>query len=287
MYSMKKFTCNICTEAYRKYSTIHQHNKIHTQNNEFIKQYIIFSFDELDIEYINGIPKVVYICWFGCEKNNLPTMSINRFNAFKSLVSHINIPIILLTYINYNYFVKAEYPLHDGFQYLSGVHKADYFRCYMLHHYGGGYHDIKQRDIGWENEWNTNNWTSNRNIWMYGRREKYSGAIGYPPGKKNIQKYFNDLVTMGWIICRPNTKYTLMLLAHIELVLDKHNDALKKFPAKIPSGYYSDKPYALVPANAYPIRWLEILGEIYHPLMLTYKNHIKYGLSDARKGRYK
>ena len=119
-----------------------------------------------------------------------------------------------------------------------------------------------------------------------GRKKKTS--IGYPPGMNYIVNEFNKLVTMGWIICKPNTLYLKDLVNQIEEKLDYHINNLIKYPAKLPGGYYSDKPFDLVPEKSYPIRWLEILGELFHPLMLKYNEHIKFGLPDALKTkRYK
>ena len=255
------------------------------KQNLFLKKYIHKSFN--NIEYINGVPKVVFVCWFGVTGNEFPIMSINRFNAFKSLVQTIEVPVILLTFENYKYFIKKEYPIHECFKYLSGVHKSDYIRCYMLLHHGGGYHDIKYRKEGWNNCWNEDNWLFNDNIWMFGRREKYKGAIGYPPGMKYIQNEYSKLVTMCWIICKANSLFLKDLVNAIEEKLDCYKDTLFKHPAILPEGYYADKPFDLVPNNSYPIRWLEILGEIFHPLMLKYNDHIKFGLLDAFKKNYK
>lgn len=214
-------------------------------------------------------------------------MSIRRFEAFKSLVSNIEVPVILLTYKNYKYFEKKDHPIHKSFEYLSAVHKSDYLRAYMLHYYGGAYHDVKWRVEGWKNEWEKDNWTKNENIWIYGRKEKYEGAIGYPPGMKDIQKEYNKLVTMGWVICRKNTKYTQELLHKIEDILDQKYPELIKFPGYKSSGYYASNPFSPAEENNYPLRWLEIMGEIFHPLMLKYSDKIKFGLPDALKKTYK
>ena len=174
------------------------------------------------------------------------------------------------------------------FPYLSGNHKSDYMRAYLLHHYGGGYHDIKHRSIGWENEWTNDNWTQNNNVWIYGRQESYESAIGYPPGSKHIQKQYNKLVTMGWVICRKQTEYTTDLLNLLNKVLDTHRAKLIMYPAINPGGYYSDTPFDSALPNGYPLRWLEMMGEFSHNLMLKYNTHIKFGLSDAEKSkRYK
>lgn len=276
-----RYGCLDCDAFYRRKNSLEVHKRLHDEQNKFLSKFIKKSFD--NIEYVNGVPKVVYVCWFGGYKKNLPLMSYKRFCAFKSLVETISVPVLLLTYSNYKSFVKEGYPLNKSFNYLTGVHKSDYFRIYMLKHYGGGYHDIKWRNDGWENEWEKDNWTKNENIWMYGRRESNENAIAYPPGKKYIQKEYSKLVTMGWIICKKNTIFTNELIKKVENILDNKYDILKQYPGKKSCGYYFDKPFELVKDNCYPLRWLEILGEVFHPLMLKYNNHIKYGLKDAIK----
>ena len=67
----------------------------------------------------------------------------------------------------------------------------------------------------------------------------------------------------------------------------KDLDNLKKYPAILPGGYYADKPFDLAPNKSYPLRWLEVAGEHFHPLMLKYSQHIKFGLPDALSKRYK
>lgn len=48
------------------------------------------------------------------------------------------------------FFILKDAPLHPSYSFLSGVHRSDYLRCYLMHHYGGGYSDIKHMhfDIG-------------------------------------------------------------------------------------------------------------------------------------------
>ena len=250
---------------------------------EYLKKFVKYNFD--GIEFINNVPKVVFICWFGGYQVENPEMSPKRFEAFKSLVKNIGVPVILITKDNYKNFIKNTHPLHKSFEYLTGNHKSDYLRSYFLHHYGGGYHDIKFRSKDWKECWGE--WLKDDNIWMYGRREKYEGAIGYPPGKKYLQKEYNKLATMGWIICKPNTEYTKRLLTKIEEILEEKYEKLLKKPGYNSGGYYSENPFQLAPENSYPLRWLEIMGEIFHPMMLEYKEYIKFGLPDADYKSYK
>jgi hypothetical protein len=239
----------------------------------------------VNINYVNNVPKVVFVCWFGSFTKYSKLMPPNRLNAFKSLVNNINVPVILITDFNYKYFEVDTDPVHEMFKYLSGNHKSDYMRSYLLHHYGGGYHDIKQRSLGWENEWDKDNWTDDNNIWIYGRQENKESAIGYQPGMKHIQKEFAKLATMGWVICRPRTEYTRELLQNLNSKLDECKDKLILYPAQNPGGYYANNPFDNANIDSYPLRWLEMMGEFSHLLMLKYQSHIKFGLPDAEKSR--
>jgi len=88
---------------------------------------------------------------------------------------------------------------------------------------------------------------------------------------------------MGWVICKPNTIFTRTLLHKIEDILDQKYSELVAHPGYNSAGYYHENPFQMAEENIYPLRWLEILGEIYHPLMLEFMDHIKYGLPDAIK----
>lgn len=245
-----------------------------------------------EIEYVNNVPKVCFVCWFnGYGNQPMYKMSNNRFSAFKSLTENIKVPVILITEDNMRSYEIMDHPIPDEFDYLSGVHKSDYMRVYLLHHYGGAYHDIKHHtlDNNWSECWTHDDWTYDDNIWMYGRREKNPDAIGYPPGGSEIKKHYKQLVTMGAIIIKSNTPFTTQLLLEQENVLKKKSTQLKKNPGSLASGYYSENPFQILDniENKYPLRWLEILGEIFHPLMLEFSDHIKYGLPDFEKKRYK
>lgn len=236
-----------------------------------------------DVIKINNVPEVVFIIWFG---NNI---SNNRLAALNSLTNNIGVPYILITDNNYKSFILNEFPLHEAWNYLSGVHKADYLRCYLLHHYGGGYHDIKYRDKDWTNQWNS---FYDENIWIKSRREKCKSWVAYDvdkPDTKIIQEHYNELGTMGWCICRSYTPYTHELINKIHNKLDYHLINLKKNPSNKQEGYYANSAFKKIHdiENNYPIRWLEILGELYHPLMYKYKEHLCFDLPDVIYKKYK
>jgi hypothetical protein len=90
---------------------------------------------------------------------------------------------------------------------------------------------------------------------------------------------------MNWIIAKDHTPYTQELLDGIHRTLDKHYKMLEKYPAPSPRCCgWASRP---APKNSYPLRWLEVMGEIYHPLMFKYRSHIKHGLPDVIYGNYK
>jgi len=205
---------------------------------------------------VNGVTRCVYMCWFGDK------MSFTRFVCYQSIVKNIKVPVILITSDNYKIFEVPDHPYHEGFPYLSATHKSDYLRAYMLYHYSGAYHDIKRRTISWENEWEKDNWTSDDNIWIYGRSERHPEWIAYPPGGEDIRPFYASLVSMNYIIAKRHTPLLRELLDRIHEILDEKLERLKR-------------------SNDYPLRCNEISDEIYHPLMLQYKDHIKHGLSDV------
>ena len=260
----------------RVISAYNMDNTIKRTHYNFLKKYMKTSLD--NIEYVNGIPKVVYILWFS-HTDQTPAFTIRRFNALTSLINGLQVPVIIITSENYKCFEKKEFPYHEAFKYLSGVHKSDYLRSYLLHHYGGGYHDIKFRENSWENEWDK---LSDPNIWILGRQEFYEDAVGYPPGQEHLKKEFAKMATMGWIICRPHTDYTRELSESIAKILDNCLAKLKENPAtraRFPEHTDTD--------TKYPLRWLEIMGEISHPLMLKYHEHMMFGLPDVLYKTYK
>jgi hypothetical protein len=247
---------------------------------KYLKPYIKNNLN--GIEIINGVPKVVYICWFGHTKGFTPEFTVRRFNAIVNLIESIKVPVILLTWDNYKSFDIPSYPMDPGFEYLSGNHKSDYLRAYMLYHYGGGYHDIKYRELSWENEWDK---FLDPNIWMIGRRELKSDNIGFSNGDEWVQQEYRKLVTMGWVISRPKTEYIKVLLENITKKLKEKSDALQNNPAIQSRQVHQvcdDKDTYL-----YPFRYLELMGEMSHRLQLDYTNHINYTLPDILYKTYK
>lgn len=102
----------------------------------------------MDGDFLSGFDgvrsSVVFCTWTG---NN--AMSSNRTQSFLSIMQWLNCPVIYLNPRNIRQWQHPEHPFHPAFDYLSATHKADYLRCYLMHHYGGGYTDIKPTQKDW------------------------------------------------------------------------------------------------------------------------------------------
>jgi hypothetical protein len=77
-------------------------------------------------------------------------------------------------------------------------------------------------------------------IW---KKKNNRGAIGYPPNESHIQNHYNKLVTMSWVICKPNTIFTETLLSKIEDILDQKYQELVDHPGYNSAGYYHENPF--------------------------------------------
>ena len=91
------------------------------------------------------INRVIYVFWTGTN-----SLTPNRLAGLKSLEDRAGIEVKLVTPQNLKNYIKEEDPLPEAYQYMSLNHKSDYLRSYFMHHYGGGYADIKTYFHSWK-----------------------------------------------------------------------------------------------------------------------------------------
>ena len=63
------------------------------------------------------------------------------WSCLDSFYSNSSCDVVLVTSDNLSSWLVSA--LHPAYTYLSFTHRADYLRCYFMHHYGGSYSDIK------------------------------------------------------------------------------------------------------------------------------------------------
>jgi hypothetical protein len=179
--------------------------------------------------------------------------------------------VIFLTKDDLGDWILNSDPLHAAYEYLSAIHRSDYLRMYFMHHYGGGYSDVKNISKSW----------------VAALAElKNSGAYlnGYPEiGWRGVAKVggwqyvrlilnVNKLVGNGAYVVKPGTRFTYEWREKVNAVLDENFEGLKRHPAQHPEDFLGriDKG---VRSN-YPLAWTQLLGNIFHPLCLKYSNYV-------------
>jgi hypothetical protein len=232
----------------------------HRYSDSFLSEIDDSNYDEG--EYINkDIDKVIYVFWTGDN-----AITPNRLAGIKSLKTVSGVDVKLITPSNLDGYIKIEDPLPESFQYLSCVHKADYLRSYFMHHYGGGYADIKTYYKSWLPAFSS---LDNSDAYIIGYPEVgYWGAANVNIPDVNLRRdlriYWRLLIGNGAFICRPHTKLTAEWHGEAKRRLLYYSDELKAHPAKDIFGTNLD----------YPIHWAEMQGEVFHPLCLKYRDKL-------------
>lgn len=204
----------------------------------------------------------LYSFWVG--HNNL-VMNQNRINGLESIKNNSNVNFILINNENLPDYILEGHPLHQGFNYLSDVHKADYLRTYFMHHYGGGYTDIKP--CSWD--WNTYfDQLENSDAFGIGAPEDEGELSVTLKQRAWLGKHWDKLVSNDLYIFKPNTEFTTKWYNKLLEIMDIKFNNLQKFPAK------NSREAADTIVTRYPIEWGEILLEIFHPLCYEYTDRL-------------
>ena len=213
--------------------------------------------------------RIIWTFW-----TDINPMSDNRKRCLDSIIKNTNVEVSLITAYNLKDYEKLECPIHPSYEYLSAVHRSDYLRTYWMHHFGGGYTDIKDTNSDW-------------NVFFDKLEVSKCLGIGYteigPGGVANVGEPMKSLLKSNWkyilgngaYIWKPGTKFTSSWLASLHYVLDLKYEMLKKFPANNPRDHKKDGENV---RDGYPIKWTELLGNLFHPLCYEYKNLILHGL---------
>jgi len=187
-------------------------------------------------------------------------MSRARLRGLMSLQSSCGVDVVLITPKNLDEYIVE--PLHQDYERLSLVHRSDYLRAYFMHHHGGGYSDIKPGLNSWRESFKC---LGENYILGYREVGRWAVAPCYSkPGlRSKLEKKWNSLVGCGAFICQPKTEFTREWLGEVEDTITLKRLALRAFPGNV----MGDNP-------GYPLQWTEILGDIFHPLILKYGDYV-------------
>lgn len=218
---------------------------------------------ETVVEYHQSSNSVrrVFAFWLG----NTP-MSAARAQCFDTL-NKTELDVVLVTEATLQLWLLPEAPLHPSFWSLSAAHQADYLRAYFTHFHGGGYTNIKCTSESWLPAVKA----------LEADHSKL--GVGYPEiGPEGVTFLFdpalNSMLHRDWAsllgiqayVFRPRTEFTSAWYHGMLQVMDKYADELLAHPA--PHAQASTRE------GGYPLRWTELLGEVFHPLCHTFRNRL-------------
>jgi hypothetical protein len=206
------------------------------------------------------VPFDVYVFWTGDNP-----LTPARERGLQSIRAHNpDLKIVLVTPDNLSDFVVEGHPIHPAYEHLSLNHRSDYLRAYFMHHYGGGYSDIKETDHGWRHVFERINATPE--AWVIGYPEVSSATAGGrdPLLGPDIRRHFSSLIGCGTYVVRPGTPFTAEWIRELDRRLSYYADEL----AVTPGDMWGEN-------LGYPLAWIELGTDLFHPLQLKYLAHIE------------
>ena len=209
------------------------------------------------------VPRKIYCFWTG--RNEMPPQ---RQECLNSMYMNIGVHIQMLYWKDWYNMILPDHPLHEGFRYLSCIHKADYLRCYFMHHFGGGYSDIKYYT-------SQNNWSlcfdiinKHPTIQCIGEPEVQNGS---PISDYNEPDKIKLLLCNCYFICRRYSDFTSAWYDKLLSKMDNFYMALRTNPAQDPFGRN----------KGYPIPWAALQGEIFHETIIEFRNQNPDAISSS------
>jgi hypothetical protein len=220
------------------------------------------------LDSFDGVATNTVFCfWTGVNK-----MSRQRVLCLWSIFVNIRCPIVFLNNESIKDWELSKSPFHPAFEFLSETHKSDYLRSYFMHHYGGGYTDIKITTKSWRPHFSS---LRNSDALGLGYTELGPEAVAPLPGAlvDELRTHCGDLIGLSAFIFRKQTDLTNAWYARTCELLDKKYDDLRAHPARHP---YDSNGFRLGDGStsAYPLNFTQLHGEILHPIIYEYKKRI-------------
>lgn len=194
------------------------------------------------------------------EMSDLRSANLNRLRE-----ANADLDVVLVTPENLGEYLVDGMAIHPSYERLSAVHRADYLRCYFMHHYGGAYCDVKAPRHPALAALESLELDSDS--WVVGYREVSSGLCAQLPGAlgRDVRRYHRQLIGCCAFAMRPRTPFTTEWYAEVQRRMDRLAPPLSTCPGNLRG------------TNAgYPVRWTQLLGEVIHPLCLKHSGHILY-----------
>lgn len=218
------------------------------------------SFQEEIGNKLEPVKPIIYTFWTG---NN--ELTENRKKCLQTLIKTTGVEVKLISAFDLHEYEDQNFPFHSAYQYLSYNHRSDYLRCYFMHVYGGAYSDIKENISEWKSSFDRLNQS---NDWILGYPEIAPSGVPHINDevlRKRLQRNYFRLIGNGCFICKPRTPLTQEWFDSVHHLMDMNHDKLKCNPGNM----WGNNP-------GYPLRWAEVQGELFHPLIFKYHDKVLY-----------
>ena len=209
------------------------------------------------------VPRKIYCFWTG--KNDIPAIRLQSLESMRAV--NPGSEVVLVTPDNLARYVLPGHPLHEAYEGLSFVHRADYLRCYFLNFHGGGYADIKPLKHGWTGAFDR---MDASDAWLMGYRNPIRLMTpNFTDRRMERLMVRTSSIRLGQnaYISRPRTPITEEWWRELNNALDRVADRLGQSPG-------ATRSESIVPG--YPLAWNEILAQILDPLTLKYSDNVLY-----------
>lgn len=205
------------------------------------------------------VPNIIWVFWTGdnplTPNREAGLVRIRGFNP--------GTDVELVTPDRLDSFVVPGHPLHPAYEYLSLEHRSDYLRAYFLHHYGGGYADVKPLVASWRPAMDR---LRDSDRWLLGvPLTDPAWASGDTPGRlgTHLMRYYRELLSASVLVAKSHSPFTGEWLREVDRRLDYYEPALREH-----TGPRTDQE------SRYPIVWTGILGQVFHPLCLKHRGKL-------------
>ena len=206
-------------------------------------------------------PHRLFVIWAG--DNEMP----DRRRESLAYIQKTNpeFTVELVTPENLHEYVVPEHPVHPAYKHLSYVHRSDYLRGYLMHHYGGAYVDLKPMIGSWSEVLDKLN--SDDNIWVSGAPEIGYWNVAKPSGTLGTDLVINysNIAAQSAMACKPYSPLTYEWMAEVDRRMDYFSSLLYEGCA--------EQPYGMNPE--YPIQWSNLMGQVFSSLCFKYMDHVE------------
>ena len=216
--------------------------------------------------------RYVFFMWAGTNP-----LTPDRAAEVYSILSNTHCPCVYLTRESLWKWELPEAPFHPALPYLSATHVSDYLRAYLMHHYGGGYSDVKFTYKHWDEAFAT---LEQSDAFAIGYPVENPEAVAVSPAFPNrdaalaeFRTDYRAFLSNCAFIFRRDTEFTREWYRRTVEILDSKLELVKANPARHPRDFKG----TVLPDGSisqYPIEYIEIACDAFTPTLWKFKNKI-------------